>query len=128
MTAIEPISEEDALAVHSAAIRKFGGLDGVRDWELLRSALAQPHQTFDGVDLYPDTVAKACRYAFGIIRDHPFLDGNKRVGTALLGAYLRKCGFTFMPRSEELLYTMLRVAEGELGFEELIEWVRLNVS
>ena len=55
----------------------------MRDEGLLDSVLAQPFQTFDGADLYPSAIEKACRYAFGIISDHPFLDGNKRTGDAL---------------------------------------------
>ena len=88
-------SRDDVCAIHSAAIARFGGLDGVRDEGMLASALAQPFQTFGGEELYPSVVEKACRYAVGIISGHPFLDGNKRTGAALLGAYLRMCGVGF---------------------------------
>lgn len=85
-------SKEDVLAIHASAIERFGGLDGLRDEGLLDSALAQPLQTFGGANLYPSAIDRACRYAFGIISDHPFLDGNKRTGAALLGTYLRMSG------------------------------------
>lgn len=78
-------------------IMKFGGLRGLRDEELLDSALVQPFQTFGGADLYPSAIEKACRYAFGIISDHPFLDGNKRIGAALFGTYIRMSGIDFRP-------------------------------
>ena len=79
-----PITKDEAIAVHSAAIVRFGGVGGIRDEVLLTSALAQPFQSFDGIELYPADEAKACRYAYGIIKDHPFVDGNKRTATALM--------------------------------------------
>lgn len=118
-----PIAKDEAIAVHAAVIAKFGGVDGVRDEGLLESALAQPLQSFDGAELYPTDEAKACRYAYGIIKNHPFVDGNKRTATALMGASLRISGLTFRPRHDELLKAMLGVAEGSWGFDALVEWV-----
>lgn len=123
-----PFSTEEALAIHAASIARFGGADGVRDEGLLDSALAQPFQSFSGKDLYPDDVAKACRYAFGIIRNHPFVDGNKRTGTAPMGAFLRLSGHRFTPDHRELLKTMLGVADRSVSYEELVAWVRLHVE
>ena len=64
-----PITKDEALAIHSAVVVRFGGIDGVRDEGLLESALAQPFQSFAGNDLYPTDGAKACRYVCGIIKD-----------------------------------------------------------
>ena len=113
-------SQDDVCAIHSAAIARFGGLDGVRDEGMLASALAQPFQTFGGEELYPSAV--------GIISGHPFLDGNKRTGAALLGAYLRMCGVGFVPDHAEFLSAMLGVADGSMSYEELVDWVRINVG
>ena len=121
-------SRDDVCAIHSAAIARFGGLDGVRDEGMLASALAQPFQTFGGEELYPSAVEKACRYAVGIISGHPFLDGNKRTGAALLGTYLRMCGVGFAPDHAEFLSAMLGVADGSMSDEELVDWVRINVG
>ncbi len=117
-------SREEALAIHAAAIDRFGGLDGLRDEGLLDSALMQPFQTFGGADLYPSAIEKACRYAFGIISDHPFLDGNKRTGAALLGAYLRNSGVEFKPDHAAFLKVMLGVADGSVDYGTLVEWVK----
>ena len=106
-------SREEALAIHAAAIDRFGGLDGLRDEGLLDSALMQ---TFGGADLYPSAIEKACRYAFGIISNHPFLDGNKRTGAALLGAYLRNSGVEFKPDHAAFLKVMLGVADGSVDY------------
>lgn len=97
---IERIGKEAALAIHSAAIARFGGLDGVRDEGLLESALAQPFQTFDGEELYPTVAQKAARYAYGIASNHPFADGNKRTATAIMGAFLRMKGWSMLRYSE----------------------------
>lgn len=102
----------------------FGGAPGVRDMGLLESALGQPFATFDGIDLYPGVIGKASRLCYGMIADHPFVDGNKRTGAAVLGAYLRTNGVAFSPNHHDFLMTMLSVAEGALDYEGLVEWVR----
>lgn len=123
MTA-ELFSKETVLSIHTATVACFGGLDGVRDEGLLESALAQPFQTFDGQELYPSLVEKACRYGFGIISNHPFLDGNKRTVAALLGTYLRMSDIKFKPDHGPFLSTMMGVADGSIGFDELVSWVQ----
>lgn len=122
------IGKSQALAIHSAAIEKFGGVDGVRDEGMLESALARPHQTFGGIELYGSDVVKACRLCYGIISDHPFVDGNKRTGAALLGTCLKLAGYEFKPRHDEFLTEMLGIASGTTSFEQLVEWVEAVVS
>ena len=120
---VTAFSKEEVLVIHAAAIERFGGLDGLRDEGLLDSTLAQPFQTFDGADLYPSAIDKACRYAFGIISDHPFIDGNKRTGAALLGTYLRMSGIDFRPGHPVFLKAMLGVADGSVSYDALVGWV-----
>lgn len=122
------LRRHEVLALHEAAIARFGGARGVRDLGMLESALAQPHQTFGGKELYPTVEEKAARYAFGLCRNHPFVDGNKRVAAACLGAYLRLEGRTFRPSHEGLLSVMLGVAGGSVDYESLLEWVRAETS
>lgn len=117
-------SREEVLTIHAATIERFGGLGGLRDEGLLDSALAQPFQTFGGANLYPSAIDKACRYAFGIISNHPFLDGNKRTGAALLGAYLRMSGVDFRPVHAAFLKVMLGVADGSVSYDALVEWTK----
>ena len=125
---IEQVDKETTLAIHSAAIARFGGLDGVRDDGLLESALAQPFQTFGGEELYPTLAQKAARYAYGIASNHPFADGNKRTAAAIMGTFLRMNGCCFKPRHDELLATMLGVADGSISFERLTEWLELQIA
>ena len=123
-----PVAKDQVIAIHDVAIARFGGLLGVRDEGLLDSALAQPWQTFGGRDLYEGDVAKVCRLYYGVIRNHPFTDGNKRTGAALLGASLRLCGHYFRPRHDDFLRAMLAVADGSMSYEKLVEWVEKAVS
>ena len=123
-----PVAKDQVIAIHDVAIARFGGLPGVRDEGLLDSALAQPWQTFGGRDLYEGDVAKACRLRYDVIRDHPFTDGNKRTGAALLGASLRLCGHHFKPRHDDFLRATLAVADGSMSYEQLVEWVEKAVS
>ena len=125
---VEPLDRETVLSIHSAAIARFGGLDGVRDEGLLESALAQPFQTFGGEELYPGLAQKAARYAYGIASNHPFADGNKRTATAVMGVFLRMNGCRFKPRHDELLDTMVGVADGSVSFEQLTEWIESQIA
>lgn len=124
---VRRLTKEDALAIHDVSLARFGGLAGLRDEGLLESALVQPFQTFGGTELYPTLAEKAARYAYGITKNHPFLDGNKRTATACMGTFLRLNGFRFRPRADELLSTMLGVADGTVSYEELVGWVADNL-
>ena len=123
----KPLDKETVLRIHSAAIARFGGLDGVRDEGLLESALAQPFQTFDNTELYPSMAQKAARYAYGIESNHPFVDGNKRTATAVMGVFLRMNGHGFKPQHKELLATMIGVANGSISYEQLADWIEEQI-
>ena len=74
------ITLKEALVIHELAIKKFGGSYGIRDMNLLESAIQRPNATFDGIDLYPNPVSKAAGMIESIVKNHPFSDGNKRTG------------------------------------------------
>lgn len=120
---VQYVSLEDALAIHELSIRRYGGIEGTRDEGLLESALAQPQQTFDGEELYPSLAEKAARYAFGIVNNHPFADGNKRTGAAMLAVFLRANGARFRPRLSDMQAQIIALADGSLGYDELVEWI-----
>lgn len=124
MRPIEPIAKETVLEIHRRKIERYGGMPGVRDEGLLEAAIAQPWQSFDGVDLYPSVAEKAARIGYEVISQHPFADGNKRTGAALVGVLLRANGQHFKPRSDDYIQTVLGVADGSLGYEELLEFVK----
>lgn len=78
------LTKQQILLLHSQLIRQSGGSDGIRYEGMLDSAINQPFQTFDGIELYPSIVDKAIRLGYGLITNHPFIDGNKRIGTHAL--------------------------------------------
>ncbi len=116
-------SKEQIVFLHQELIRTSGGLNGIRDEGLLDSAVLSPLQSFDGEDLYPGLIDKASRLAFGLIRNHPFIDGNKRVGAhaMLLLLYLNDMELTY--EDEDLIQMILRIAAGEAEEEELHDWI-----
>lgn len=116
---------ETLLAVHEQQIAEHGGSPGLRDRGLLESALARPLQKTAYGE--PDLAGLAAAYAFGIARDHPFVDGNKRVAFVALELFLALNGLDFVADDTECLAVMLDLAAGELGEEELAAWVRTRV-
>ena len=109
--------------IHEEALKRFGGLPGVRDEKLLESALSQPWQTYGGQELYPSLEQKAAQLAYGIIKNHPFFDGNKRTGAALMATLMRLGGHPFRPDPQEFQETILAVASGQLDASGLCQWL-----
>ena len=123
----EYLAHEDVRTIHSYLIAQFGGLDGLRDEDLFDAAIEQPRQTFDGIDLYPTAAEKAARYTYDIVNNHPFADGNKRTGAACMGMFLRLNGIRFKPRHDDLLQTIYSVADGSMGYDELVAWIEQHL-
>ncbi len=117
------LSKEQILMLHTQLIEETGGSDGVRDYNLLESALETPFQSFDGIELYPTIQAKAARLGYGLIKNHSMVDGNKRIGTHAMLVFLALNGIELTYTQKELYETILDVAAGELGYEDLLEWV-----
>jgi death-on-curing protein len=119
------ISKRAVLASHSEQITAHGGAEGLRDEGLLDSALGKPVNVFayeDGADLF----RLAASYAFGIARNHPFVDGNKRTALVVSLAFLNLNGLDVEASKEEFYFTFLRLAEGGLTEDELAAWFRGN--
>lgn len=114
---------EQVLFLHSRLIEETGGSHGIRDLALLQSAVARPQATFGGNDLYPDIFAKAAALLESLIRNHPFIDGNKRTGVTAAGLFLRRNGHALIATNEELESFTLRVAESWAELPEIVEWL-----
>lgn len=99
----------------------------IRDLGILESAVAQPKMTFGGEDLYPTIIEKASALGFSLIKNHPFLDGNKRTGHAAMEIFLVLNGMEIDASIEEQERVVLLLASGDLGREEFTEWLRLNL-
>ncbi len=122
------ISVDQALEIHRILIEKFGGKTGVRDFDLLESSLFRPYNTFDSEDLYPNTVDKAAAIIESIVRNHPFIDGNKRVGYTLMRLTLLLDGLDIEADENSKYDFVMKIAEGKLTFEEIRSWIESNLK
>ena len=120
---MKKLTREQVLALHQELIQAHGGDMGIRDEGLLDSALAAPFQTFGGQHLLPTVQQKAVRLGFGLIMNHPFVDGNKRIGTHVMLTVLAMNGIELEYTQKELYETILKVAAGKSSFDELLNWV-----
>lgn len=124
----ENTKKRQILLLHSVLIAESGGSDGVRDEGLLDSAVNTPFQTFSGQDLYPTVLEKAVRLGFGLIRNHPFIDGNKRIGTHAMLVFLNLNSITLSYEDDELISTILSVASGEMDADGLLKWIQQHID
>ncbi|MDR1726340.1 MAG: type II toxin-antitoxin system death-on-curing family toxin [Acidobacteriota bacterium] len=117
------LSKEQVKRLHSLLLEKTGGLDGVRDEAMLDSALANPFQTFDGVELYPSTAAKIARMAFSLVCNHPFIDGNKRIGTYVMLVLLEINHIEVDFSDAEIVRIGLSLADGGMDDKQLLDLI-----
>ena len=120
-------SKDDVIFLHLEMIEKFGGSNGIRDENMLESAINTPLQTFDSLDLYPSTVEKITRLSFGLAMDHPFIDGNKRIAAKVLDMGLMANGLELKVTNEELINAFLDLASGKLDYQDFLSWVKSNI-
>jgi death-on-curing protein len=122
----EPVWLLDAVvtAIHSRQLAEHGGLEGGRDAGMLSSALARPKNAFAYSQPKPDLSALAAAYAFGIAKNHPFLDGNKRTAYVLCRTFLKLNGRDIDATDIEKYQTFLSVADGTIDESELAAWIR----
>lgn len=117
------LSKEQILMLHSQLIKQTVGIDGVRDFNLLESAIETPFQAFAGKELYPTIQAKGTRLGYGLIKNHCMLDGNKRIGTHAMLVFLALNGIELQYTQKELYKMVLKVADGRLTYEGMLKWV-----
>lgn len=125
---IRYLSLPQILKLHQMGIESHGGTPGIRDQNALESAVVQPQMTFGGQELYPSLAEKATALAFSLVMNHPFVDGNKRVGHAAMVVFLMANGYALTGTIDEHEQTMLCVASGKLSREELTEWVKEHLA
>lgn len=121
---MEYLTVAEVLVLHARLIQATGGAEGVRDLGLLESAVARPQATFGGRDLYPDLWIKAAVLMESLIRDHPFVDGNKRTALAATGIFLELNGYTLTATDDELLDFTRRVVRGRITVQEMAAWLK----
>ena len=117
------LSKEQVIMLHERLIEATGGSAGIRDEGMLDSALSNPFQSFAGEELYPTIQAKAAQLCFGLVKNHAMVDGNKRLGTHVMLVFLALNGYELLYTQKELSEVILRLAAGEIGVQELFQWI-----
>ena len=117
------LSKRQILLLHQHLVDETGGSPGLRDEGLLDSALNAPFQAFGGTSAYPSLQQKAARLCYGLVKNHPFIDGNKRIGAHAMLVFLAVNGIELSYEQQELIDVILAVASGETDRQGLLQWI-----
>lgn len=117
------LTKAQIINMHRLLIQETGGSEGIKDEDLLDSALNAPFQTFDGEDLYKTIQAKAAKLGFLLINNHPFIDGNKRIGILAMLTFLEINGIEIKCIDDELINLGLGIADGSINSKDLLGWI-----
>ncbi len=127
MAQIVWLLEETVIAIHQRQISEHGGSEGLRDEGLLASALYRPQNVLAYAQPPPDLAVLAAAYAYGIARNHPFVDGNKRTALVAARTFLLLNGVNLEANQDEKYLTFLQLAQGTLTEEQLADWIRKRI-
>ena len=120
---MKQLTKRQVLLLHEQLLQEFGGTAGIRDDGLLESALAAPFQTFGGQSLYPSVQSKAAQLGFGLVCNHPFVDGNKRIGAHVMLVFLALNGIELSYTQQELIDIIFAVAADRANNTDLLQWI-----
>lgn len=120
---VQYLSKREVLTIHHWAIEEFGGTTGIRDEGLIDSSLAQPAASFSSVDLHPTLAAKAAALGYSLLKNHAFVDGNKRVAAWSMETFLEVNGHHLAVDNKEFEREILAATAGELSKDDFFEWV-----
>ena len=121
------LSLQEVISLHSLLISQSGGSSGLRDHGALESAVAQPETSFGGEELYPDLASKAAALGHSLIQNHPFVDGNKRIGHAAMEVFLLLNGHEINASVDEQENFIIEVASGKVSRIEFSEWISKHI-
>lgn len=117
-------SQDKVLLLHQLITKETGGSDEIRDIGLLNSALESAYSTFDGKELFPTKEEKAARLGYGLVSNHAFVDGNKRIGIYVMLTFLELNGIKINPTNEEVIKVGLSLADGTMKYDDLLQWIK----
>lgn len=120
------LSREQIIVLHSQLIQETGGTDGIRDEGLLDSALAAPFQSFADTEVYPSIQQKAARLGYGLVKNHAFIDGNKRIGAHAMLVFLALNKIELDYTQDGLSDIFLKIAAGEISQNDLLRWIVIH--
>lgn len=119
---------EQIIELHDDIVAQSGGSKGIRDINLIDSAINTAFQTFAGNELYPTFEEKAARLAYNLTMNHAFFDGNKRIGAGALCLFLEINDVNLIATDQDIIDTFLDLASKKIGYEELLDWVKKHIS
>lgn len=122
------LNKNQLLILHERLIKQFGGVFGIRDESLLDSAIKTPFQTFGGEDLYPTLINKAARLCYGLVKNHPFFDGNKRIAAHAMEIFLTVNSVKLNCANAELIKIIFGVADNSVTYEECLNWLEVHTK
>lgn len=117
------LTSNKILQLHKFLMQETGGLDGLRDAALLDSAVQSPFATFDGQELYPSHEEKAAKLGYTLVKNHAFIDGNKRIGVYVLTIFLDVNGVEMTYSDDDLIALGLGLADGSFSYESVLDWI-----
>ena len=117
------LTKEQIISMHELLIERTGGLNGVKDYGLLESAINNPFQTFMGKELYPTIQRKAANLCYSLINNHAFNDGNKRIGILAMLTFLELNGIVIDCSDDELVNLGLNIASGKFTQKDILNWI-----
>ncbi|MBQ8830291.1 MAG: type II toxin-antitoxin system death-on-curing family toxin [Oscillospiraceae bacterium] len=120
------LTVDEIIKIHSLLCRKTGGSDGLRDRGLLESAVFSADMTFGEAEIYPTIEEKCARLCYALTSNHPFVDGNKRIGILVMLTSLRLNGVELKFTQKELIDLSLSLASGKLSYEDILNWVKVH--
>jgi len=113
-------NKEQVLFLYKRLVEATGGAFGIREESLLDSAISAPYHSFGGVDLYPSLIEKAARLGYGLVANHPFIDGNKRIGLFVMLTFLEVNGIDLEFTDDEIVNLALKIADTSYKYEEVL--------
>ena len=122
------LNVSEVIALHDKLITATGGSLGLRDFGLLESAVLGCYQSFGDVELYPSVIEKAARIAYSVCKNHPFVDGNKRVAVTSMLVMLRINNITLSYTQDELVALGLGIADGSVNHNEIVMWINKHLK
>lgn len=122
------IELQEVIEIHQVLIQKFGGLEGIRDEGLLKSAIERPFSGFGEIEFYPTPEEKAGAILESIVKNHPFIDGNKRTGYVMMRLVLMQFGKDIIATQDEKYSFVINVASSQIDFQKILAWIKKRVN